>query len=574
MAHKYAQLAFTDSVRAMQQEQNSRAGYASMDQGEDYNFLLSRVEADFIGQRDSFYMASVSETDWPYVQHRGGPKGFLKVLDASTLGFADYKGNRQYVSAGNFRNNDRVSIIFVDYPNKRRLKLMGRMSQVPENDWQTLASLEDDDYRAKVERGFIIKVEAFDWNCPQHITPRYTESELESLITPITNELADVKAQLAVQLKASLKLQQQAASSNEASLPAPLLASYPQRSGEGELPLVISGIRQLTPRIRAIELKHAKDEPLPDFEAGAHLVIPVILNNGKLTHRHYSISSNPSRTDCYEIAVLNDQSDLNEQSESLNLKEQNELNNSELAESGSAIIHQHFTLGLRIDCAQPQNYFPLEQSTAPVVLIAGGIGITPIKAMALTLTSQQRDFSLHYCGRSIDEMAFSDRLSRQIGNKLHLYAAAEGNKLNVEKLLTRSPSDAHFYFCGPKKMIDQLLSIAQQLGISTNRLHFERFITTLDNTVDSTAKAFTVKLKRSQKLITVSAQESLLDAVLAQGINVPYSCKTGACKTCVVSVTKGNVIHKDECLTNTEKSNKLMCLCVSRAAQDTLELDI
>ncbi|PKG83508.1 pyridoxamine 5'-phosphate oxidase [Colwellia sp. 75C3] len=557
MAHKYAQLAFTDEVRAMQQEQNSRAGYASMDQGEDYNFLLSRVEADFIGQRDSFYMASVSETDWPYVQHRGGPKGFLKVLDASTLGFADYKGNRQYVSAGNFRNNDRVSIIFVDYPNKRRLKLMGRISQVPENDWQTLASLEDDYYRAKVERGFIIKVEAFDWNCPQHITPRYTESDIESLITPITNELAEVKSQL--------KLQQQASSSMEASLA--VSPSYPQRSGEGELPLVISGIRQLTPRIRAIELKHANGEALPDFEAGAHLVIPIILNNGTLTHRHYSISSNPSRTDCYEIAVLSEQSNLNEQSESDKLTE---INNSDVTESGSAIIHQHFTLGLRIDCAQPQNYFPLEQSTDPVVLIAGGIGITPIKAMALTLTSQQREFSLHYCGRSINEMAFSDRLTRQLGHKLHLHVTDEGTKLNIEKLLSTSPKHAHFYFCGPKKMIDQLLNITQQQGIVTDRLHFERFITT----VDSEAKPFTVKLKRSQKLITVSAQESLLDAVLAQGIDVPYSCKTGACKTCVVSVTKGNVIHKDECLTKTDKSNKLMCLCVSIAAQDTLEIDI
>ena len=558
MAHKYAQLAFTDSVREMQQEQNSRAGYASMDEGEDYNFLMSTVEADFIAQRDSFYMASVSETNWPYVQHRGGPKGFLKVLDASTLGFADYKGNRQYVSAGNFRNNDRVSIIFVDYPNKRRLKLMGRISQVPENDWQTLANLEDDDYRAKVERGFIIKVEAFDWNCPQHITPRYTESELESLITPITNELADVKAQL----KARLNVQQQGFSSKHAVLAEPISSSYPQRSGEGELPLVISGIRQLTPRIRAIELKHAKGEALPVFEAGAHLVIPIILNNGKLIHRHYSICSNPSRTDCYEIAVLNNQND------------QNELKISGVEESGSAIIHRHFTLGLRLDCSAPQNYFPLEQSNAPVVLIAGGIGITPIKAMALTLTAQQAKFSLHYCGRSINEMAFSDRLTRQLGNKLHLYSAAEGETLNIEKLLTSSPTDAHFYLCGPKKMIDQLLNLAQEHGISTNRLHFERFFAGVDNTPDSRVKPFTVKLKRSKKTITVSAQESLLDAVLAQGINVPYSCKTGACKTCVVSVTKGNVIHKDECLTNTDKSNKLMCLCVSRAAQDTLELDI
>jgi len=561
MAHKYAQLAFTDSVRAMQEEQNSRTGYASMDKGEDYNFLLSNVEADFIAQRDSFYMASVSETDWPYVQHRGGPKGFLKVLDASTLGFADYKGNRQYVSAGNFRNNDRVSIIFVDYPNKRRLKLMGRISQVAENDWQTLANLEDDDYRAKVERGFVIKVEAFDWNCPQHITPRYNESEIESLITPLTNELAAVKAQLKEQLKT-----QQASSSNEASLPEPKSPSYPQKSGEGELPLVISGIRQLTPRIRAIELKHASGEALPDFEAGAHLVIPVVLKNGKLIHRHYSISSNPSRTDCYEIAVLSDQSDLNEP---------NEVNNSDVGESGSAIIHQHFTLGLRLDCSSPQNYFPLEQSAAPIVLIAGGIGITPIKAMALTLTNQQREFSLHYCGRSINDMAFSDRLTRQLGSQLHLYATDEGKKLNVEKLLTTSPADAHFYFCGPKKMIDELLSIAQQHGIATNRLHFERFSNPVGNETGGPGyKPFTVKLNRSQKQITVSAEESILDAVLAQGINVPFSCKTGACKTCMVPVVKGNVIHNDECLTKAEKSNKLMCLCVSRAAQETLELDL
>ena len=558
MAHKYAQLAFTETVRAMQQEQNSRAGYASMDQGEDCNFLLSAVEAEFIAQRDSLYMASVSETDWPYVQHRGGPKGFLKVLDASTLGFADYKGNRQYVSAGNFRNNDRVALIFVDYPNKRRLKLMGRISQVAEDDWQTLASLEDDNYRAKVERGFVIKVEAFDWNCPQHITPRYSESELESLITPLTNELSEVKAQLKSQ---QLAFSSNEASSQDSSLLKVSLADYPQISGEGELPLVISGIRQLTPRIRAIELKHAMGEALPAFDAGAHLAIPVVLSDGKLTHRHYSLCSNPSRTDCYEIAVLKDHKDL---------KEDNKSNYKESDQSGSEVIHQHFTLGLRLNCVQPQNYFPLEQSTAPVILIAGGIGITPIKAMALTLTSQQRDFSLHYCGRSIDEMAFSDRLTRQLGDKLHLYAREEDKKLNLEKLLISSPAKAHFYFCGPQKMIDQLLDLAQQHGIASTRLHFERF----EHKLDARAKPFTVKLNRSAKKITVSAQESILDAVLAQGIDVPYSCKTGECKTCVVPVVNGNVIHKDECLTNTDKENKLMCLCVSRAAQDTLELDL
>jgi ferredoxin len=167
-------------------------------------------------------------------------------------------------------------------------------------------------------------------------------------------------------------------------------------------------------------------------------------------------------------------------------------------------------------------------------------------------------------------MAFSDRLSRQLGDKLYLYASDEGNKLNLEKLLTSSPIKAHFYFCGPQKMIDQLLELAKQHGIDSTRLHFERF----EHKIDATAKPFTVTLKRSSKQFTVSAQESILDAVLAQGINVPYSCKTGECKTCVVPVVNGNVIHKDECLTNTDKVNKLMCLCVSRAAQDTLELDL
>jgi len=185
MAHQYAKIAFTETVRKVQTEQNSRAGYANMDTGEDYNFVLSNVERDFISQRDSFYMASVSETDWPYVQHRGGPAGFLKVIDENTLGFADYKGNRQYVSTGNFRTNDRVSLILMDYPNRRRLKVVGHISQVDEADWTTLASLEDDHYRARVERGFIIKIAAFDWNCPHHITPRYNETEIIALIEPL-----------------------------------------------------------------------------------------------------------------------------------------------------------------------------------------------------------------------------------------------------------------------------------------------------------------------------------------------------------------------------------------------------
>jgi len=196
MAHQYAKIAFTKSVRQVQEEQNSRAGYAGMDTGEDYNFLISKRESDFIGNRDSFYMASVSETDWPYVQHRGGPKGFLKVIDEQTLGFADYKGNRQYISTGNFRTNNKVSLILMDYANRRRLKIIGYISQVDEGDWGKFTSLEDDHYRARVERAFIIKIAAFDWNCPQHITPRYSETELSALIKPLEDKIAQLTKQV------------------------------------------------------------------------------------------------------------------------------------------------------------------------------------------------------------------------------------------------------------------------------------------------------------------------------------------------------------------------------------------
>ena len=188
MAHKFAEIAFTPTIRDIQVVEGSRASYAVMDEGEDYSHLLTERESGFIAARDSFYMASVSETGWPYVQHRGGPAGFMKVLDECTIGFADYSGNRQYVSTGNFGNDDRVSLFFMDYPNRRRLKMLGRVRIIGTEEAATLAQLEDADYAAQVERGFIIQVEAFDWNCPQHITPRFTETEVAGLVDGLREE--------------------------------------------------------------------------------------------------------------------------------------------------------------------------------------------------------------------------------------------------------------------------------------------------------------------------------------------------------------------------------------------------
>ncbi len=182
MAHNYAKLMFTDAVKHLQEENGSRKSYARTETDEHHNNVFGVKEIQFLINADSFYMASVNENGWPYVQHRGGPKGFVKIVDENVIAFADYAGNKQYISAGNFRTNNQVSLFFMDYRNKRRLKMVGRIQTVDESDINLLNKLEPVGYRARVERGYLVSVLGFDWNCPQHITPRYTREEIQPLI--------------------------------------------------------------------------------------------------------------------------------------------------------------------------------------------------------------------------------------------------------------------------------------------------------------------------------------------------------------------------------------------------------
>jgi uncharacterized protein len=197
MGHKFAEIAFTPTVRHVQEGLGSRGSYARMEEGEAMrNHVLGPSEVGFIAERDSFYLASVSETGWPYTQHRGGPKGFVRVLDEKTIGFADYRGNRQYVSVGNLVTNDRVSLFFMDYPNRTRLKLLGRAKLIDADDIAVVARLEVPGYRARIERGILISVEAFDWNCPQHITERYTLAEVGQAAAPLRRRIAELETEL------------------------------------------------------------------------------------------------------------------------------------------------------------------------------------------------------------------------------------------------------------------------------------------------------------------------------------------------------------------------------------------
>jgi predicted pyridoxine 5'-phosphate oxidase superfamily flavin-nucleotide-binding protein len=195
MSYGFLDIAMTPNVRAAQAAMGSEQVWQDF-KGQRAFDAFTPNEVAFIAERDSFYMATVSETGWPYVQHRGGPPGFLKVLDEKTLAFADYRGNRQYISMGNLAADGRAALILMDYARRARLKLYVRVEAVRlEADPGLAERVATAGYRAKPERILLLHLAAFDWNCPQHITPRFTETEIAGAIQPLRDRLAELEAE-------------------------------------------------------------------------------------------------------------------------------------------------------------------------------------------------------------------------------------------------------------------------------------------------------------------------------------------------------------------------------------------
>jgi hypothetical protein len=204
MADKYMQLVLTPAVQQAQDKYFGKHG-AVKDAPE--TDPLTADEAGFIASRDSFYMATVSETGWPYVQHRGGPAGFVKVLGPNLIGFADFKGNRQLVSTGNLEITSRVALFMMDYPNRTRLKLLGHASVLDAREHPELADqLAPEPLRKRVERLFLIQVISYDWNCAQYITPRFTAAEVETYVAPLKARIAELEAQVAEMKKSGVQM--------------------------------------------------------------------------------------------------------------------------------------------------------------------------------------------------------------------------------------------------------------------------------------------------------------------------------------------------------------------------------
>lgn len=518
MSHPYFDIAFTPAVCALQSREGSRAQYGAFDSE---GAGLGRQEASFIEAADHFFQATVGETGWPYVQHRGGPAGFLKVLDAHTIGFADLRGNRQFISLGNLSHDGRIALILMDWVAKRRLKLMGRVRVVErDDDPDLLARLAVPSYGVP-ERAYVITVEGYDWNCPQHITQRYTRASVDQALAPLREQIGQLQAKLASK------------------------PGDPQvASASGPVHLVLRAMRQVSQRVRLYELATADGRALPpEATPGAHLEVPVLLPDGQQVLRHYSLMPLEGQADACEIAVQR----------------------ADDGRGASAAIHAQWTLGLSLHLAIPGNHFPLHQDARPALLLAAGIGITPLRAMALQLHRQGRPFALHVAARSQADAA----LAPAVGANLTLYLSALDARMDVAALICGASADTVVYACGPEKFIEQAATAAAARGLT---LRVERFAPAAARAGD---RAITVTLARSRKAVLVAPGTSILAALEHAGVQAPASCRTGECGTCTVRCLAGQPEHRDQFLTQQEKQDGgRICICVSRAQGDTLTLDL
>ena len=312
------------------------------------------------------------------------------------------------------------------------------------------------------------------------------------------------------------------------------------------LSLRIAQITQLTPRIYAYKLRAASGADLPLITAGSHIAIPVTLNNGKQDFHHFSIYSNPNQREFYEIAVL-----LEEDS------------------SGSSqFIINHFAVGTLLECDLPSNNFQLHADASPAILIAGGIGITPIISLAHTLALRGRRFQLHYAGRSKSEMVFVNELQKIFTRNIYIYATDENQRLDIMNVLADASSNTLFYACGPQKMLADIETYARMLGIDKDRIQTEYFaVETSKND-----KAVVLELAHSNRLINARADQPLLAALRDAGVNINFDCCVGDCGTCAVKILEGEAEHRDHVLSNAQKAQGFICVCVSRAKSEKLVL--
>lgn len=527
MPHPYVKRLFTDSVKNVQEEYGVRKMGRQLEDGPIAHDAFTERECEFIEARDSFYMATVNSDGWPYVQHRGGPKGFLRVIDEKALAFPDFRGNDQYISVGNLRGSNKISLILMDYPNRRRLKILGYCKVVTaREDLMQVAKLEPEGYGYSAHRAMIITLDSFDWNCPQHIVPRYTQEEVEAMLPEHLNPAKAIS---------------------------PLPASHEiQKLSGAFIPAEVTGICRQAENISEFILRPLDSSPIvPD--AGAHIRIAVRGQDEQVKANAYSLINGPDQRDAWHIAV------------------RKELD----GEGGSCFIHDISRMGDRLYIQPPKNDFPLVGNAVRSILIAGGIGITPILSMARTLHACGESFEAHYTGRTRKNMAFKQQVAELAGDDGYFYYSREEPlaKLDLNSILAEPKIGTHIYACGPKALIEAVIAIAEVKGWPNEQLHFELFGN--PSARQDSDQPIEMVLRKSDRTIQVVKDQSVLDALLDAGVTLGFSCKRGECGSCKVPVLEGDIDHRDIVLDDYEKkSGNVMCSCVSRVKGNRLVLDL
>lgn len=315
------------------------------------------------------------------------------------------------------------------------------------------------------------------------------------------------------------------------------------------LSLRVEKITQESSRIKSFILSDSNGETLPEFQSGAHLKLKVNLPGNIESERNYSILSDPDDRSHYEIGVQLEPD----------------------GNGGSLYMHSKLREGDILASAVPKNDFPMNQQANHTILIAGGIGITPILSMLHRLASQKQSYEVHYAVRTRADLTFIERIQNIAGNKLHCYTSRDknGSRLDLQKLLASPDPGTHVYICGPRRMISSIRDITTENGWLPDQIHYESF--GIQPSRDD--HQFTIHLAKSRKTMTVAANRTILDTLLDAGIDVPHECKRGECTMCKTPVLNGVAEHRDLCL-NKEERMESMCVCVSRAISNELELDL
>ncbi len=323
------------------------------------------------------------------------------------------------------------------------------------------------------------------------------------------------------------------------------------------LELRVAEARELNPLIRLLRLRAEDGRALPGFAAGAHIRVQVSLPDGKTDWRHYSLINFATARNAtnapteYVIAVRKEAE----------------------GRGGSRFMHEQLKAGDTLAVEAPKNDFPLHTGPGGTVLVAGGIGVTPLATMAARRRAEEAPVRMHYAGRSRDLMAFLPELQALLGDALHVHADAEaGQPLDVDALLDGVPAGDRLYVCGPKVMLDAVLARTQARGWEHDRVHFELFT---EPAAEAGDQPFEVELAQSGQRFIVRADQSILDCLIDNGCDPMFDCKRGECGVCAVPVLEGEIDHRDYVLTAREKAQgNVIQICISRAKGERLVLDL